>query len=385
MIQDFLNDQLATLRGRYRSSGLKTFIDWWFGELSALLPAHFRERLVPPRPTVLLVPDASGQELSVWRGGEAVKQLDRFGMAEDLQLLKGRWQEALTEFDEGQPEIRLCLPGEEVLQAPVELPAAVEANLAQALGYQLDQLTPFRADQVWSDFRVDDKVTERGRLQVELRVVPKVQLDELLKWLGSIGITLHAIDTLPPQGAEKPRPEGFNLIPEAQRPRHVYARARLNWVLAGIAVVVLALVMVQSLHLRGQTVTGLQAEVDRLRAEAMEVMALRQQLDDALEAANFLAEHRSRQPVIVPVLDEVTRLLPNDIWLQQFRIENGQLMLQGQARGAQQLIDLINGSDLLGDAEFRGAISLDPQTNRERFNASARVLTAGGGDDATTP
>jgi general secretion pathway protein L len=97
-------------------------------------------------------------------------------------------------------------------------------------------------------------------------------------------------------------------------------------------VLLLALVMAQSLYLRGQTVDKLQAEVNQLRTESEAVMGLQQELEDSLTAANFLAERRRRQPVTIQVLDEVTRVLPDDIWLQQLQVRGNELMMQGLGR-----------------------------------------------------
>lgn len=136
--------------------------------------------------------------------------------------------------------------------------------------------------------------------------------------------------------------------------------------------------MAESLFLHRQSVERLETEVEALRQDADEVLALQNELQDALAAANFLAERRRRQPVSVQVLDEITRILPNDFWLTQLRMQGNELMLQGQAEQSQRLIELINDSELLSDARFRGSVSIDPGSGRERFNAEARIETKGG-------
>ena len=373
MNQSAINDYWADIVARYRSSPVPGFLRWWRGELATLVPESFRERLVQPRPVLWLVPDGDRGALTVWSGGDEPEQLDVFGAAEDADLLRDRWAALVRNFEDGNPEIRLCLPEDEVLQCPVELPLAVESGLDQALRYQLDQLTPFQADQVYYDHEVVARDTSHGRLKLELRLVPVARVETLRERLAAIGIRPHAIDVV--GDVEAPASEGFNLLPESERPPYVYTRARLNWMLAGGVALLLALVMVQSLYLRGQTVDRLQAEVSNLRAEADAVMELQQQLEDSLTAANFLAERRRRQPVTIQVLDEVTRVLPDDIWLRQLQVRGNDLLMQGLADGSQRLIQLINDSELLADAEFRGSVNVDPNTGRESFNAQAKIRT----------
>jgi len=283
-------------------------------------------------------------------------------------------------FDDGPPEIRLCLPESDVLRCPVELPLAVESNLDESLRYQLDQLTPFSADQVYFDYTIVERDAEYGRLKLELRLALRSRVDELIERLHAIGIRPHAIDCLA-RDAAAPACEGFNMLPLAERPRYVYRRARINWLLAGALVLVLAVVMFESLYMHQRTVDRLETEVEALRGEADQVMALQRELQDALAAANFLAERRRQQPVSVQVLDELTRILPNDIWLMQLQMRGNELQLQGLADQSQRLIELINESELLADAEFRGPVNIDKRSGRERFNARARI-TSGGGEHA---
>ena len=376
MILNAVNEYWMSLAARYRASPLPAFFRWWGGELAQLFPQSVRQRMMPPRPTVWLVADPESRALEVWIGGDDPDHRDTYGHDEDPHILRDRWRNLLSSFTDGAPEIRLCLPAEHVLQRPVELPLAVEANLDSAVSYQLDQLTPFSASQVYHDFRPVERDTQHGRLKLDLRLVPINQIEEVRERLATIGIRPHAIDTLA-DDRSVPYCEEFNLLPEAERPPYVYARARLNWMLAGAAVLVLVAVMFQSLHLRDKELSRLQDDVAQLRMEAEQVIELQNQLEDALAAANFLAERRRRQPVIIQVLDEISRILPQDMWLNQMQVRGDELQIMGLADGSARLIEIINESPLLDDAEFRGSINVDPNTGQERFNARATINRRG--------
>jgi general secretion pathway protein L len=373
-------DEIAkTLRARYQASPLSAFFRWWGGELASLIPAGWRSRMVAPVPRLWLLATDDQGALEVWRGDDAPERLDVFKAGEDASLLRTRWQNHYNGFRDGPPEVILLLPPDIVLETPVDLPLALESNLDQALGYQLDQLTPFRADQVWHDFRVIDREADTGRLKVDLRLVPQTRLERLMQRVDAIGIRLHGIDSARIDGERETLTghEGFNLLPEDQRQVFVNRRARLNWALGLGLVLVLAVVMAQSLWLHERSNAQLRADLDSLRAEAEQVMALQRELDDALAAANFLAEHRLGQPVMMNVIDEVTRVLPNDMWLQQMQVRDGELIMSGMANGSQRLIELVNDSYLFSDTEFRGSVSIDPNSGQERFNVRATVTPWG--------
>lgn len=372
MIQEFSDKLRDAARRRYRATPLPTFFAWWRGELAPLVPAGLRQRLMPPKPQLWIVPaETGGGDLRIWRVGEAPEVVDVFGAGEDLELLRGRWRDLLAEFEDGKPEVRVCLHEDAVLALPVELPAAVEANLGQALRFQIDQVSPFTPDQVHFDHRIAEHDHEHGRLQVELRMAPRETVDQLVQRLKAIGATVHRVDTLRP--GDEAEPEGFNLLPDDQRPHYVHARARFNVLLGVALVVVVALVMAQTLILRERTVTLLSEQADGLRAEARQVMRLQERLDDSLQAANFLADKRAAQPPAIELLAEATRLLPDDIWLQRFQLQGDELTVQGLTNGSQRVIGLLNESELLADTEIRGNITMDPVTGKERFTTSSRI------------
>lgn len=371
------------VRLRYQATPIPAFLAWWGRELGTLVPERFSRRLMPPKPQLWIVPaESGGGDLRIWRADAEPRVLDVFGAGEDAQMLRGRWRDILAEFRDGQPEVRLCLHENQVLALPVEMPAAVESNLDQALRYQLDQLSPFRADQVVLDHRIEHHDTERDRIDVTLRIVPNEDLEPLLERTRAFGAVVHAVDTL--GDTDPPQPEGFNLLPESRRPHYVHARARFNLLLGAGLAAVLGVVMVQTVILRENTVEQLRSEADRLRVEARRVMQLQQAFEETLLAANFLSKKRAAQPAVIELLDELTAILPDDIWLQQFQLQGTDLRIQGQADGSQRVIGLLDKSELFASPEITGNISIDPRSGQERFRSQVTVVTATDADESPT-
>ena len=337
---------------------------------------------MPPKPQLWIVPaESGGGDFRIWRADREAKVLDVFGAGEDPGLLRGRWRDILADFRDGRPQVRLCLHESQVLELPVELPDAVERNLDQALRFQLDQLSPFRAEQVMFDHRIERHDAERGRLEVTLCMVPNERIEPVLNRARSFGAVVHAVDALSQD--DPPRPAGFNLLPEQSRPRYVHARARFNALLALALLVGLGLVMAQSLILRERSVSVLQEEANQLRSDARRVIQLQQELEDSLLAANYLARKRASQPPVIELLDEITRILPDDVWLQQFQLMGSDLRIQGQADGSQRIVGLLAESEFFESPEIMGSISIDPRSGQERFRSQVQVITSGDPDAET--
>lgn len=177
---------------------------------------------------------------------------------------------------------------------------------------------------------------------------------------------------------------GINLLPPEMRKRVVNSRGRLNLLLMAAMFMLLIVVMAQSLWLRQHQISEVQQAIDDVRSEALQVQQIRKRIEDASEAAGFLNSRRSESLPAVKVLDEVTRILPDDTYLDRLLVETDSVQLQGKSQNAQQLIELVNQSPLFEDAAFRGPTRLDSRTQKEMFDINVslegRSEPEGGGE-----
>jgi general secretion pathway protein L len=136
----------------------------------------------------------------------------------------------------------------------------------------------------------------------------------------------------------------------------------------------LVLVLLQWLHNRQATLQQMQTQVDSMRGEAQQVAALRQQLQDNVGAAGFLARRKKNSVSMLSLLLDATERLPQTAWLERFSVDNaGQIGLQGQSKQAAKLLDALKDSPLIANAGFQGSIQPDPSTGKERFYLIAHL------------
>jgi len=172
-------------------------------------------------------------------------------------------------------------------------------------------------------------------------------------------------------------PAGLNLLPPDLRHNVVKRRSRTNMFLAGGIVVLLMFVMAQSIWLRQHQLSEVREAIDEVREEAMQVQQIRKRITDASEAAGFMQVQRSASLPTVKVLAEVTRILPDDTFLDRLLISSESVQMQGKSQNAQQLIELVNSSSYFKDASFRGPTRLDTRTQKEIFDVTASLVLAG--------
>ena len=361
---DLLSPPLSRLRARYAQTPLPRFFAWWGGELRALLPARWRKLLSVEDAQVLLHP--VGDELQVQRTfGADVRELLRLPLAEPDSLVPAL-NSALGEEQAELPRVLLLPPGL-VLRRVLTLPAAALDNLRTVLGFELDRQTPFKPDQVVFDSRVLAHEPGAQMIPVELALVPRERLQQALTAIGPLAETLGSVDIAGPDG----RRRGYNFLPPEQRRSRSHARLLLHAGLIAATVLFLLLAMGRLLDNRAAAVAALGEEGDAVQREARAVAKLRDSLEDAAEAANFLAIEKSRQPSMVLLLDDLTRRLPDDTWLERLSFARGEVSLSGQSAQAAKLLEILQESSLLRSPALSGPIQPDARSGKDRFNITA--------------
>jgi general secretion pathway protein L len=364
-------EKLLQLVSWLKTGPAGTFLRWWFEELRQAMPAAWQQKLQHAMRRVTLV--LHGDSLIIGLDENRVLQtLDVFSITQDESLQQREVENLLLRNELQEAPRFLLLDIESVLNRELKLPLAAESSLAQVLLFEMDRQTPFKASDVYFDWKVLERDGESGQLRLELFVAPKTGIDEALKAVASRGLHPSGVDIV-----DGGRTLGVNLLPPDRRARRSNPRARLSLALGALSCILLALVMAQSLYLRAHQVTELEEAIAAVQGEAREVLQIKKKIEETSEAAGFLARSRSAAPLAIEVLADITRILPDDTYLDRLVISNSSVQMQGKSKNAQQLIELVNGSGLLDAAAFRGSTRLDARSGLEIFEVNAEVARTG--------
>lgn len=360
-----LNTTIQNFRYRLTSGPVGQFFSWWMEELRGAMPAELRTRMQYAR-RKLLMQVSDGDIVFSVDNAKAIQSLDSVSIDQDPQLLQQRIRDLLLRHELLEVSRDLLLSQDVVLQTDVVLPIATEANLTEALAYEMDRHTPFRADEVFYDWRDLKRDREAGQIHFELYVTPREAVEAQIERLRRLGLDPTGVDVTTPDG-----PLGINLLPPALRYHVVNQRARLNWAIGAVTVFLMIFVMAQSLWLREHQIESIGEAIDNVRAEALAVQQIRKQIDDASEAAGFLQNRKIENGYKLEMLAELTRILPEDTYLDRLSMHQGTTQMQGKSGNAQSLIELINDSEYFDNASFRGPTRLDNRSGKEIFDLTA--------------
>jgi general secretion pathway protein L len=370
-----LRPQLDRARRAWRASPLPRFFAWWGGELAALLPASWGSLFGGGAQWYLL--QRIDERWQLRRAGEAEPRA-QWPRGTEAAIEQAALAAAVREVDREDLRLALLLPASAGLRRRLLLPRAAADNLQQVGAFEMDRQTPFRVEQVYYAVTELAVPAPAGRFFAELVAVPRDTLDPLLAELEAAGIRVDAVDV-----AEGSGRLGVNLLPPARVPHRAHPRQRLNLALGAAAVLLLVLLLGQWLHNRTQALATMQAQVDSMQAEAQQVAALRQELQDNAGAASFLVRRKQNRVTMLDLLLDLTRRLPQNAWLERLSVDpSGQVGFQGQAPQAAALIDALKDSKVVRDPNFQGSIQPDPATGKERFYMVAQLRQAGTGTAA---
>ena len=355
---------LQPLRIRYADpllGRLRGFWRWWSGELIELLPENLRKEIMLRQQKLYV--EAESDTLLLSLGNHAAQRevmrlsLDA-GDAEDADIPR-----------EVQQTIFL-VPDDKVLAKRISLPAAAEENLREVLGFEMDLHTPFEAAEVYYDYTVVGRDSARQQVTVDLVYAPRHAVDALVDDAASLGIRTDVVTCRRRDNANL---QPVNLLPQEKRRGRRFDVRNLNLALTALLAVLLVAAIAIPIAQKNRAIAEVEAQVQAAAATAREGAALRQDLEKMAAASQFLVEKKASDVMIVEVIDEISRILPDHTWIARLDVSGTELQIQGQSSASSSLIKIVESSPWFENARFASPVVQIAGTDKDRVHIVATV------------
>ena len=338
------------------------FVGWWKQQLWECIPAGWRARSIQARRPAMWAP-ATDQ---VWAPGASTLDSQMFTRS---ALAQRGGQATLVAGDSNG------------FRRIVELPVAVSGRLQQVLSFELDRLTPLRASDLYYDFRVLDRNAAAGNCRVEVVAVPRARVAPWLADAQQRNVEVTRL-LLSPTDVDS----SLNLLAATQV---VAAPSRYRWLntalLALCALLAIALVAFPLWQMR-QQVIDLQPVEASAKAEAQAASILQTQLEKQIGEYNLPLARKHGAPLVVQVIDDLTKRLPDDTWAQSFEIKSTpnpkdqkdkvrEVIVQGETGSGGKILQMFQESPLLKDPVFKATMTR-VAANAERFHIAGELVAA---------
>ncbi|MFM8747891.1 MAG: PilN domain-containing protein [Aestuariivirga sp.] len=304
-------------------------------------------------------------------GGIDLERADASGR-EPAMSASGRPAEAMSAIIQrlgGKPggDAGIEISADQAVTRQLMLPAESETVLRAITRNKVEGLAPWPLAQCLWGMRVRPAIGESRQVTIDVAIVSRALFEDLAGKLRQAGASVRTLGVELADGGRL----AIDFGGEDQRRK---ARMKAARIAKAAAVVGLA-----ALSYGGYEVYRSYALLSRLSAETAEAAAaLRAPAGGGaaetplVAAANSLREQRLQRPPVVALLNDVSALLPANVYLEALVLNGGKLELKGQGSGIPALIAVLESSPLLKDVNFAAATERDQDSNANAFTLNAR-------------
>ncbi len=294
----------------------------------------------------------------------------------DLTALLGAWaktKRAVWIHVVGDDAELLFLEGRD-LRLSRSVPIGSEAELAGEIAKSLMHLGWEELAGLWvSGDRAREVLASPDLARLGAVPSPPPLSSGAKKAVASLGDSANGLTLLALATGLGPRHRPLNLLPPALRPRHFTWG---QWITAAnvLAAALLGLGLLFAQGYQNQRhLTRLNAAIRALDPEVKAVERVMAEVERKRQLLATLqsAEESALHPL--PLLRELTELIPPDAWLTTISLDTKSVELTGQATAANQLIPLLEGSPRLEKVEFASPVTKGRDKEQFRIKASWEV------------
>lgn len=353
---------------------LRNLMQWWLAELTNLLPCPPKSSSMRNRRCLVLAISHMDTILVAHTSKHGEKELGRIIRTSDRVPSTEHSPDsssalaAMAERRYREWPLIARLSGNLGLRKLVDLPLVDKDELGQLLYFELDRLTPFKAEDVSLAWRVIGTETKSARMRVELEMAPKSVINKALELANAHGRQVNRVELEGGQDDQTP----LDLLPHSDGVES--SKGWLNRILPIITLGLLVAAVVIPFHKQQVLIGGLEAEITDVRADAEASLALREEIDSLVEEAHYLVDAKNGRATMTEILAELTQLIPDHSYIQQLHIGKSSIEISGFAEAASGLIAVLDKSSILTSPEFKSPVTRDARSGRERFRISVKLM-----------
>lgn len=345
---------------------LTNLLTWWKKQMRDLVPASFRQFEQNRQHGLVAVVDVwddSTVELFLGNGSRRTS----LGQYEASSTALREALARLPKAKRRSPTLRVS--ADLLLERQVVLPLDAERDLEQVAAYEMDRLTPFRAEEVFWTVTAGQRDVARNQLHVRIAVIPRMRVQAVLADLQRAGL-------IPAQIVAGETMQPCQSIPLGEgRPVRTWLRSRPDaYSLAGCGVLAIAAAVLPFVL---QSVAGasIEAQIGLMRPQAIEAERLRKEIAIGAIAADAVMTARAQLTPPLQAIAMLTDMLPDDTFLTTLSTLQGKLTISGRSAAAARLIGAMAANPLIHNPAFTAPVIRDEISGGEMFSIHAELGT----------
>lgn len=315
----------------------------------------------------------------VARAGSLTAVRESGGESEVLLAIQGRPQIAVHELVaqlSGRlgPEVVLGFAADQSVGQRLVLPQQPPDVLKAIVRNKVESLAPWPLAQCLWGMRVSPIAGDAQHVAVDVGVVSRAVSDDVSAVLREAGTEVRALWVTLPDGFEAEIERDGSDVRLAAR-----AEAARLAKTAASALIVLFVLGCWWIYSTASRASLLEEQTAAVMASLKPGGAPAGEPPQVTAANRLRQDRRDRLPAAA-VMNELSKLLPDNVHLVMLTIDGVDVELKGQGSGVPALIEILEASPMFQDVNFAAATELDKDSNADAFALKATLEKAPPGD-----
>jgi general secretion pathway protein L len=334
---------------------------WWLSEFLTLLPRAYLKRLVSSRLTLLVRPSDAITEIAVLASDRRLLQ-EAIAYPDASEEARSRLRHAIDAATRGKSfDVIGVIPESQSLARPLTLPLAAKAHLEEAVRYQIERISPFKADNTLYDIKQLESDRAADELRLKLTIVSRDSVTELEERSANFGFRIdHFAIEAADGGALETLAFKSQSASRAKGPLETMA-------LLAAASILTASLLIVPIFSKWKGAEALEKEISIFKPKAEQVLKLRSEREKVIALrAQVIGLKRAALPPVA-VLTKLSELLDDQTFLFDMRMEGAAVTISGLSSDASKLAQRLGTIEAFKSVKFSGPVLRDPQSARDRF------------------
>jgi general secretion pathway protein L len=334
---------------------------WWLSEVVTLLPQAYLKRLGSSRLTILLKPGEAITEIAVMAGEKRVFR-ERVSYPDAPVEALSRLRDVVNAATKGRRvNVIGVISNHQSLTRPLVLPLAAKAHLGETVRYQIDRLSPFKADNTLYGIKQPKSDGQANELRLELTIVSKALVDEFRERSAKFGFQIDHFATETSDGGALE-----TLAFAGERASRGKTALEMKVLAAVACILAVSLVLVPIVG-KWEQATALEKDVRTLKPKAEQVLKMQGERDRIVaRRAQMVGLKKASLPPIA-VLSRLSEILDDQTFLFDMRMDRGTVTIAGMSFDASKLAQRLGTIEAFKSVKFSGPVTRDVQSARDRF------------------
>jgi general secretion pathway protein L len=354
------------------------FFGWWARELRSLVPRAVEEWFVSDVTRIVVRVDERLAQVIACSSNET-EVLGEYSLNGDVSEEFLRLGELIKRRVPEQTKVEIELSEDQLLRHQILLPLAVEPTLNEVLRFEMDRLTPFNATQIGYTWRLIERIVERDKLKVELVIVKRDYLSQLLARGTQLGLSVGAVYPTATGGEAKERAlynsdrPRENLLPDSLQAASEALWSPSNKRLLIAALLLFSTIIIYPISRQNGLIEELETEIDLISGAAQVAGEKQRLLAAYLDGYELVVSKKNKGPAKIEIIKRLTEYLPNNTWVSRLVADGESVLLKGESLKSSGLIETLDEAEIFENVEFVSPVIRNSTTNLDRYEIRLRL------------